>query len=75
MCNHADAPICSPRNQRKYGVLLGETVMVRCTVMANPHVDKFRWWYTEMGKRREFPQHEFQVYPGVNVSYSLLNFT
>ena len=72
---YPDAPICHPNNQRKYGVLVGETVRITCTVIANPHVERFRWWYTEMGKRREFEQHDFTIFPQRNFSYSVLNFT
>ena len=74
--NYADAPICHPDNEKEYGVRLGETVLISCTVIANPYVERFRWWYTsEMGKRIELPQHDIRVFPGRSFSYSLLNFT
>lgn len=69
--NIKHAPICHPNNQRKYGVTVGETVRISCTVIANPHVERFRWWITEMGKRREIPRHLFTS----RRSYSILNFT
>lgn len=69
-----DSPVCATQQER-YGALVGETILIRCTVLANPHVERFRWWHQDMGKRREFPQHEIAVFPQRNYSYSVLNFT
>ena len=60
---------------RKYDVLVGETVPITCAVFANPNAVRFQWWYTELGKRRDFQQNEFAVFPQRNHSCSVLNFT
>ena len=80
LSQYVDTPICDPTNRKKYGVLVGETIRINCTVISKPLVQRFRWWYsTEMGERIEFDEHEFtKIHTGTSegdFSYSVLSFT
>ena len=63
--------MCHPHNRKKYGVTIGETVIIACQLISNPPVERFRWWLTELGKQREIPRKDYTN----NGSHSFLNFT
>ena len=55
-----DRPICDPSMQTRYGVTIGETVPIACSLLADPPVKRFKWWRSDMGgKSREIPSRDF----------------
>ena len=56
--------------QLKYGATIGETVPIKCYLVADPPVTEFRWWRSDIsGKTKTIPS---KVIDQKNSSFSVI---